>query len=164
MKQQKHRGTSWFAPSEKSVFLVFLILTWSSAKEEIKCHQLNLGRWEEESWSLLEMQNSSQQKVSVSQCPEKHRAWISMNTSGILSTTLELNSEEKPMTALTNCLWHGELYMSESLQKPGMASSEGEKLRFLGLHFLLRFFLFTLPWHYSWDIVLRFFRFLMYLH
>jgi len=60
------------------------------------------------------MQNSLWQKASIFQCPEQGRAWINMNTSGILSVTLELNSEQKPMTALTRCPWRGELWTSEA--------------------------------------------------
>lgn len=77
MRQLEHGGTSWFDPLDKFVFFGFLMLTGSSAKEKIKCPQLNLGWWREESWSLLEMQNSPQQGVSVSRCPEQHRVWSS---------------------------------------------------------------------------------------
>lgn len=133
MRQLEHGGASWFDPLEKFVFLGFLMLTGSSAKEEIKCPQLNLGRWIEKSWCLLKMQNSSQQGGLVSCGAE--------STSGIGGGAGGGEAQEcSPVLPLAQGAAH-----LEGAAKTSHDSSQGEKLGFLALFFLLPFSLFTLP-------------------
>lgn len=127
MRQLEHGGTSWFDPSEKFVFLGFLMLTGSSAKEEIKCPQLNLGWWREESQCLLEMQSRE------CWCPSV--LWSREHTG--IGGGAEAGEAQECIPVLP--LAQGAAHL-RGAAKTCHGCSQGQKFGFLALYFLLCFF------------------------